>query len=162
MKKYVFILLLLITPLVLQAKYKFDETIFIPLEQSSEWKLGKQDVSKDGICVTQYVLAYENASNWSKLLTIHFKDHAHVKSETAREAMKQEHQMSPMATIELITNQPNDITYERTFPSGEREIVRMVMTKKGLHRAAYLKKGPLNDSERQFWVNRLQSGVIGS
>lgn len=160
MKKILFSLLFIL-PFSLSAKYKFDETVFIQLEQSEVWKKAKETSSEQGSCLTRYILDSENEINASKILTIQFKDKQIVQVRTAQEAMAREQQMSPQAQWKIIRSQPNDILYERTFPTGEHEIVRMVMTKKGLHRAAFLKRGPLEEDERASWTQRLMNGVVG-
>lgn len=154
-------LLLLFLPFTLQAKYIFDETFYIPIEELGFWKRGKQASSENGASLTRYLLANETETGWSKLLNIQFKDRQLVKGNTAEEAMRFEQSLSPQAKSEIILSQPNDITYIRSFPTGESEVVRMVMTKKGLHRAAYIKKGPFEAKERALWSDRLMNGVIG-
>lgn len=159
--KKILIFILLVLPFTLQAKYNFDETLFIPIEQTGTWKKGKEASSDEGSSLTRYLLETETQSNWSKLLTIQFKDRELVKGNTAEEAMSQEQLLSPAVMCVMIRNLPNDVVYERTFPSGEHELVRMVMTKKGLHRAAYLKRSPFEGEERSLWARRLMSGVVG-
>jgi len=160
--KKVIVLLLLILPFTLQAKYKFDETLFIPIEQTGVWKKGKQTSSEDGASLTRFMLESETQKNWSKLITIQFKDRHLIQGSSAEEAMMNEQRLSPLGTWALIKNQPNDVIYERAFPAGEHELVRMIMTQKGLHRVAYLKQGPFDVSERSQWVGRLMNSVVGS
>lgn len=159
--KKILILLLLIIPFTLQAKYKFDETFFIPLEQKDAWKKAKESATQDGYCLTRFVHGDKTEGNWTELLTIQFRDRNLIQGMTAQEAMANEQKMSPLAKWQLIKSDPNDVIYERSFPGGEHELVRMVMTKKGLHRAAYLKRGAFEESERSAWIDRLMSGVIG-
>ncbi len=151
-------LLLLLMPFTAQAKYNFNETLFIPIEQTSIWQKSKQSATEEGTSITRFV---QGAAN-SELLTIQFKDRELVQGRTAEEAMKYEQSLSPLADWVVIKSLPNDIIYERTFPSGEHELVRMVMTKKGLHRAAFLKRGsPIATNQRSDWLERLSGGVIG-
>ncbi|MCH9627054.1 MAG: hypothetical protein S4CHLAM2_06880 [Chlamydiales bacterium] len=159
--KKILLLAVLAFPLTLQAKYKFDETVFIPIEETGSWKVGKQTASEQGASLTRFVLESETESDWSKLITIQFKDRQLIQGKTAEEAMNQEQALSPLASIHVLKRLPNDVTYERTFPAGEHEIVRMVMTKKGLHRVACLKKGSFEHSEQKQWIECLTSGVVG-
>lgn len=159
--KKILTFILLVLPFTVQAEYNFDETLFIPIEQTGLWKKGNEASSDQGSSITRYLLETETQNNWSKLLTIQFKDRELVNGSTAEEAMSHEKSLSPNVTWVLIRNLPNDVVYERSFPSGEHELVRMVMTKKGLHRAAYLKRSSFEENERSLWVGRLMNGVIG-
>ncbi|MCC5832479.1 MAG: hypothetical protein JJU12_05480 [Chlamydiales bacterium] len=157
----ILVLILLVLPFTLQAKYKFDETFFIPLEQTDAWKKMKESCDQEGYCMTRFVHGEGTESNWSELLTIQFKDRHLIEGATAEEAMANEQRLSPLAKWRLIRNYPNDVIYERSFPLGEHELVRMVMTEKGLHRAAYLKRGAFDETERRTWIECLTSGVVG-
>lgn len=157
----ILVLVLLVLPFTLQAKYKFDETLFIPMEQTDVWKKMKESSTENGYCMTRFVHGDKTETNWTELLTIQFKDHQLIQGATAEEAMANEQKMSPLAKWNLIRSYPNDVIYERSFPEGEHELVRMVMTKKGLHRAAYLKRGSFEENEREIWINRLRNGVVG-
>ncbi len=159
--KYIPFLLLLVLPFTLQAKYKFDETFFVPIEQTGMWKKGKEKATESGAALTRYILETETQNNWSKLLTIQFKDRHLVQGATALEAMSNEQTLSPNVSWEVVTALPNDVVYTRHFPSGEYELVRMVMTKKGLHRAAFLKRGAFEPSEQAIFIERLKNGVVG-
>lgn len=155
--------LLCITPWGLEAKYRFDETVFIPLPNHipQKWKIERQNAQDTGASVTHYLLESETAQNWTQLLNIQFKDRQLMMSRSAEEAMKEEASQSIGVNCTIHSKNPNDLIYERAFPSGEHEVVRMIMTKKGLHRAAYVKRGPFLESERIQWIDRLSKGVIG-
>lgn len=143
-------------------KYVFeDETLLRHLKQFEARILGYQNVKENGLATTRYILEAEEGKNWTKILNIHFKDKQHITATSALEAMEQERVLSPDAKSLLITQTINDCLYERSFPTGEHEIVRMIMTKKGLHRVAYIKRGSFDESERRDWIARLMSGVVG-
>lgn len=165
---------LLIAPLGLQAKeqtkeqsknkYRFAETVYVPLPQNAlhKWKLGFQKADEEkGSAVTRYILETETTKEWSQLLNIQFKDKSLVKVESAEAAMRAEADKSRVVNHKVHSQNPHDVLYERQFPTGEHEIVRMIMTKKGLHRVAFVKKGPITKEERTQWVERLSKGMIG-
>lgn len=165
MKKYIYFLICLsfLLPIGLQAKYQYSETVFVPLPEKEieSWILGYQNVKENGLAITRYVLQTEEGKDWTKILNIHFKDKQHTTATTALEAMEQERILSPDAQSRLISHNINDCLYERSFPTGEHEIVRMIMTKKGLHRIAYIKRGNFDEKEKRDWISRLMSGVVG-
>lgn len=147
----------------LYAKYNFEETVYVPLptDMVEKWTLGYQNADEKGTAVTRYVLESESVGSWSQLLNIQFKDKELVKATSAADSMKQEAARSTLATYKIYSENPHDILYERDFPSGEHEIVRMIMTKKGLHRVAFIKKGAITEAERTLWIDRLSRGMIG-
>ena len=152
------------TKQVKEAKYIFEETVYIPLPQDGlkKWKLGLQKADeKKGSAVTRYFLESESASNWTQLINIQFKDTKLVKHGSAESAMQDEASKSQVVNQKVHFQNPHDVLYERAFPTGEHEIVRLIMTKKGLHRVAYVKKGPLTKEERVAWVQLLSKGMIG-
>lgn len=158
------VLMLLITPLGLQAKYHFGETVYMPLPQNilHKWTMGFQKADEEkGSAVTRYILETESNKDWSQLINIQFKDKKLVKATSATEAMQQEASKSRVVSQKVHSQNPDDVLYERDFPTGEHEIVRMIMTKKGLHRVAYVKKGPITKEERTLWVERLAMGKVG-
>jgi hypothetical protein len=148
-----------------EAKYIFEETVYVPLPEArlNKWVRGteKADVNK-GIAVTRYILETETMKNWTQMLNIQFKDKKHVQVESAEAAMKEEASKSnSLVKLKVLSKNPHDILFERDFPTGEHELARMIMTKKGLHRIAYIKRGPLSDEERTQWVDRLSQGMLG-
>ena len=152
------------TKQVKEAKYIFEETVYVPLPQHGlkQWKLGLQKADeKKGSAVTRYFLESETASNWTELINIQFKDSKLVKLDSAESAMQEEAAKSQVVNQKVHFQNPHDVLYEREFPTGEHEIVRLIMTKKGLHRVAYVKKGPLTKEERIAWVQLLSKGMIG-
>lgn len=165
MKIFVACLLCLfyLTSVSLEAKYRFDETVFIPLPNHipHQWKIERQTTQDKGASVTHYLLESETDQNWTQLINIQFKDRQLMTSRSAEEAMQEEASQSIGVNCYIHSKNPNDLIYERTFPSGEHEVVRMIMTKKGLHRAGYVKRGSLSESERSQWIERLSTGVIG-
>lgn len=147
----------------LQAQYQYDETVFIPLQEDelNKWKIEHQTTTEDGISSTRYIPSSENTANWSKLLNIKFHDRNTLHASTAMEAMQREQTSSPRVLCNVLNQNINDLTYERAFPTGEHELVRMIMTKKGLHRISYVKRGPFDQEERNYWVERLMSSIVG-
>lgn len=165
MKKVLFFLISLTAffPAITEAKYQFNETIFmqLPTQEKDVWVVGHQDNKENGLSVTRYMLQSELGQNWTKMLNINFKDKQHISASTALEAVEQERVLSPEAQSRILSQHINDLVYERSFPTGEHEIVRMIMTKKGLHRVAYIKRSSIDQQERTEWMRRLMSGVIG-
>jgi hypothetical protein len=168
MKKWFswFVLFALSFTIGLQAKskYHFEETVYVPLPQSlmHKWKLGIQKADEEkGASVTRYILESETMENWSQLLNIQFKDKELVKAKSAESAMEIEVSKSQHVNYKVLSHNPHDVLYEREFPTGEHEIVRMILTKKGLHRVAYVKRGPLTQEERSQWIGRLSKGMLG-
>ncbi|MFZ0566056.1 MAG: hypothetical protein WAM28_07720 [Chlamydiales bacterium] len=157
------LLLLCCASLCLQAQYQFDETVFIPLKEGEleQWKIEHQQTTQNGISSTRYIPSSETTNNWTKLLNIKFHDRSLLHVNTALEAMQQEQTSSPRVLCSVLNQHPNDLTYERAFPTGEHELVRMIMTKKGLHRISYVKRGPFDQEERNYWLDRLMSSVVG-
>lgn len=158
------LLFFLLLPFYLHAaKYKFDETIHIPFnnQELQLWKVGYQNANDTGASSRRYIPSEESMEHWTKLLNIQFKDRNLLQITSAVEAMASEASQSKGVSYKIYSQTPNDLIYERSFPSGEHEIVRMIMTKKGLHRAAYVKKGPFDESERNQWVSKLSNGMIG-
>ena len=152
------------TKQVKETKYIFEETVYVPLPQEGmkKWKLGLQKADeKKGSAVTRYILDSETTSNWTQLINIQFKDTKLVKVESAELAMQEESARSQVVNQKVHFQNPHDVLYEREFPTGEHEIVRLIMTKKGLHRVAYVKKGPITKEERIAWVQLLSKGMIG-
>jgi hypothetical protein len=146
------------------AKYHFKETIHMSLPQNilNKWKLGVQKADKDkGTAVTRYILEKESIDKWSELVNIQFKDKKLVTAKSAEEAMKEEASKSKNVTSKVHYKNPHDVLYEREFPTGEHEIVRMILTRTGLHRVAYIKRGPLTNEDRTQWVELLSKGMIG-
>ena len=154
------ILFLFLAPFTVGAAYNFDETVSLPLEHSEMWKRGRQASQENGFCLTHYQLKDESENQWSKLITIHFKDLSLVKGASAQEAMVEEQQKSPTVKCTWVQHAPDDLIYERSFPLGERELVRLIKTDKGIHRIAYVKKGPWEENERSAWTERLKKAKI--
>ncbi len=152
------------TQQIKEAKYIFEETVYVPLPQNAlnKWKLGLQKADeKKGSTVTRYFLESETENNWTQLINIQFKDTKLVKLDSAESAMQEESAKSQVVNQKVHFQNPHDVLYEREFPTGEHEIVRLIMTKKGLHRVAYVKKGPMTKEERIAWVQILSKGMIG-
>jgi hypothetical protein len=160
------VLALLIIPSALQAKqtkYKFEETVSITLPRTyfANWKLCYQKTYEAGAAVTRYILETETMDNWTQLINIQFKDRKLIESSNAMEVMRQEATFNKWVTYKIHTQSPNDLIYEKIFPTGEHEVVRMIMTEKGLHRIGYAKRdAPFTEAERARWVELLSSGTI--
>ncbi|MEZ5315655.1 MAG: hypothetical protein R3E91_05575 [Chlamydiales bacterium] len=144
----------------LEASYTFDETFLIPFEEKNIWKKVKESADDNGSSISHFIGEEENGANWPELLTIQFKDSHLIEGSTAEEAMISEQKKSPLVKWQIIRNDPNDVIYERFFPKGEHELVRMIMTKKGLHRAAYLKQKAFNENEKTAHIHCLIKGTI--
>jgi hypothetical protein len=157
------LIILLFIPTAIQAKYQYQETVYIPLPKSAiqKWKLGYQKANENGAAVTRYILESETIEYWTQMLNIQFKDRKLIKGATAKEEMENENAKSKWVTTKIHTDLPNDLIYERSFPSGEHEIVRLIMTKNGIHRAAYIKRGPLPQEEKNRWIELLSLGTVG-
>ena len=155
--------LLCFLSLPLHAQYSFDETIFIPLQEEElrDWKMEYQKATDDGTCTTRYIPRSETTPHWSKLLNIQFKDRSLIQVSTALEALEQERKSSPEVFCRVLNQHPNDLTYERSFPTGEHELTRMIMTKKGLHRISFVKRQPFEEDEKNYWLDHLMRSVIG-
>jgi hypothetical protein len=152
----------LLIPLNLQAKYNFEETVFFPLPHIlSKWKVGYQQTRPDGSSITRYILENETMENWTQLVNVQFKDHRQFKCVDAVEAMKQEASDNRSVTYKVHSQAPDDLIFEKIFPTGEHELVRMILTKRGLHRIAYAKRdGPFTETDRSQWLDRLSRGTI--
>jgi hypothetical protein len=152
-------------PIQLQAKnsnYHFEETVQIqlPTLYLSKWEKGHQSVKKAGITTTRYYLNTESKDFWTQLINIQFKDKAHLDGATLEQAMQEEGAKSRWVTTKIHTKKENDILYERDFPSGEHELVRLIMTKKGMHRISYVKRGILSKEDKTQWIERLSQGEV--
>lgn len=154
---------MLLIPVGLQAKYRFEETVHVPLPHLylSKWEVGYQNINKAGTVVTRYFLNTESKNNWTQIINIQFKDKVHLKGANVEKAMEQEALKSSWVTSKIHSQTEDECIYVRDFPTGEHEIVRMIMTEKGLHRVAYIKRGPLSKDERAQWIERLAQGKVG-
>lgn len=147
--------IVLFLPLALMAK----ETVSIPLPQIlTKWKMGFQDE-----CTTRYYLENETTERWSELVNIQFKERKLVKCSTAIEAMKKESLLNHRVIYKIHSQSPNDLIFEKIFPTGVHEIVRMIMTDKGLHRIGYAKtEPPFTEIDRSQWLERVANAEIKS
>lgn len=146
-----------------ESKYHFEETVHLSLPHLylSKWQVGHQHIRKTGMATTRYMLSTESKDYWTQIVNIQFKDKAHLKVKTVEEAMNEEAKKSIWVNSKILSKKKNDVIYERDFPSGEHEIVRMIMTKKGLHRVAYIKKGPISQDDKKQWIERLTEAKVG-
>lgn len=153
MKKILGCLMVMFVPLALMAK----EKVSIPLPQIlTKWKKGFQDE-----CTTRYFLENETTERWSELVNIQFKERKLVKCSTAVEAMKQESLLNHRVIYKIHSQSPNDLIFEKIFPTGVHEIVRMIMTDKGLHRIGYAKTtSPFTEIDRSQWIERLTKAEV--
>ncbi len=166
MKKWFpFLLLtLLLLPFGLEAKYRFDETVYfnLPAEEKAKWKRGSQNGHEEkGVSVTRYFLEGEDEKKWTQLIDVHFTHSEVLTKESAEEMMKDEILKSKISALKVHWQSPQDLLYERSFPTGEHEVVRMILTKSGLHRIAYVKKAAITEGERQEWIAILSKGKVG-
>lgn len=165
MKRYLalFLTMMLTIPILSYAKYSYTETMHVPLGQNEEklWKKGYQNATETGAASTRYIPAGEDIQHWTQLLNIQFKDRSLLKATSAVEAMTEEASLNENVSYKIHSQTPNDVLFEKIFPTGENEIARMVMTTKGLHRIGYVKKEKLTSRESHDWLAKLAHGQIG-
>jgi hypothetical protein len=76
--------------------------------------------------------------------------------------MREEAANNRYVTFKVHCHDANDLTFEKIFPTGMHELVRMIMTDKGLHRIGYVKRdGPFTELDRSQWMSRLAQGTVG-
>jgi hypothetical protein len=147
------LVMILFVPFVMVAQ----ERVSISLPQIlSKWKMGFQDQN-----TTRYFLERESCDKFSEIVNIQFKERKIVKCSTAAEAMKQESLLNHRVIYKVHAQGTNDLIFEKIFPTGVHEVVRMIMTDKGLHRIAYAKTEALfTESDRSQWIERLAKAEI--
>lgn len=153
---------LLTLPGALQAKYGITEKALLPLPNIlSHWKLATEHNETDGSCLTRYILEQETMENWSELVNIQFTESGRLNCSDALQALKQEVALNKSVTYKIYEQQEDSLLFEKIFPSGERELVRMIMTREGLHRLAYVKRhAMMTDVDREQWIARLKQTTI--
>jgi hypothetical protein len=154
-------------------KYNFSEIIVLAIPKNQlvhEFKEVTRSATPNGLTLRELIPPNESLENWSKMLTIQFLDKKLLPSSDLRNNLKLLYMQAKEKYQGLVWNvieqSPETSTYEWACPYGFRsipaqyEIVRLIMTKKGLHRAAITKKSPFSDSERQLWLQRLGEAHI--
>jgi hypothetical protein len=159
MKKllYSLALVLFVTPTVINAT----ELFYIPMPYIfAKWKVGCQKMQSNGSTTIRYVLEHETMENWTQLVNVQFKERGVAHCSDALQAMQQEAALNKGVAFKVHAKSENDVLFEKSFPSGMHELVRMVMTEKGLHRIAYTRRdAPFEEIDRNQWLERLAKGL---
>lgn len=144
------------------------ETTFVPFDATG-WRVGHAKDAGRGVgTITEFVRQGESIDDWSELITIQLIED--LKGREADEAVAElfEDQVTDYAHVEhgVIESDEWSVLYEWSIHDSaphpdQHEIARMIEGEQGVHRVAYVKKGPrLADEERSRWIQLLRNAYV--
>jgi hypothetical protein len=141
------------------------ETVYVPAENSG-WKIG-HGTNRANATLLEFIPSEETISSWSRMFTIQFLEGARdAPRDFARVLQAQATSRCSNTRWNVLSEDASSITYQWSISDcpghvDETEIARLLKGNDGLHRIAYVRKGPtLEASEQAKWLEAFSKAYV--